>query len=61
MTMTIDIETLVADLEPVRPVSPRGGVLITLVAAAVVVAIVAALFGLRPDVVAGDPHPARRQ
>ena len=55
--MTIDIETLVADLEPVRPVSPRGGVLITLVAAAVVVAIVAALFGLRPDVVAGDPHP----
>jgi len=57
MTMTIDIETLVADLQPVRPVSPRGGVLIALVAAAVVVAVVAATLGLRPDVVAGDPHP----
>ena len=57
MTMTIDIETLVADLQPVRPVSPRGGVLIALVAAAVVIAVVAATLGLRPDVVAGDPHP----
>ncbi|WP_219895301.1 NrsF family protein [Aquisediminimonas profunda] len=57
MTMTIDIDTLVADLQPVRPVSPRGGVLIALVAAAVVVAIVSAAFGLRADVVAGNPHP----
>jgi hypothetical protein len=57
MTMTIDIETLVADLQPVRPVSPRGGVLIALFAAAVVVAIIAAAFGLRTDVVAGNPHP----
>lgn len=57
MTMTIDIETLVADLKPVRPVSPRGGALIAFVGAAVVVGVVAATLGFRPDVVSGDPHP----
>ncbi len=57
MTMTIDIETLVTDLEPVRPVAPRAGVLLAVIAAAVVTAIIAAWLGLRPDIVAGNPHP----
>lgn len=57
MTMTIDIETLVADLQPVRPVAPRAGALLAVVAAAVAAAIVAAWLGLRPDIVAGNPHP----
>ncbi len=57
MTMTIDIETLVADLQPVRPVEPRGGAMLALATAAVAAAIVAASFGLRPDIVAGSPHP----
>ena len=57
MTMTIDIETLVADLQPVRPVDPRGGALLAVAAFAVTGAVVAAFFGLRPDIVAGDPHP----
>ncbi len=55
--MKIDIEALVADLQPVRPVEPRGGMLLTLAAAAVAAAIVAAWLGLRPDIVAGKPHP----
>lgn len=57
MTMTIDIETLVADLQPVRPVEPRAGALLAVVAAAVAAAIVAAWLGVRPDIVAGNPHP----
>jgi hypothetical protein len=57
MTMTIDIETLVTDLEPVRPVAPRAGVLLAVIAAAVATAIIAAWLGLRPDIVAGNPHP----
>ena len=57
MTMTIDIETLVTDLEPVRPVAPRAGVLLAVIAAAVVTAIIAAGLGLRPDIVAGNPQP----
>ena len=55
--MKIDIEALVADLQPVRPVEPRGGMMLTLAAAAVAAAIVAAWLGLRPDIVAGKPHP----
>ena len=55
--MKIDIEALVADLQPVRPVEPRGGILLTLAAAGVAAAIVAAWLGLRPDIVAGKPHP----
>lgn len=57
MKMTIDIETLVADLRPVRPVQPRGGALLALAAAGVAAAIVAAWLGVRPDIVAGRPHP----
>ncbi len=55
--MKVDIEALVADLQPVRPVKPNGGILLVLATAGVVVAIVVAMLGVRPDVVAGKPHP----
>lgn len=55
--MKVDIEALVADLQPVRPVKPNGGILLVMAAAGVVVAIVVAMLGVRPDVVAGQPHP----
>lgn len=55
--MKIDIEALVADLQPVRPVKPNGGVLLVLAVAGVLVAIVIAMLGVRPDIVAGKPHP----
>ena len=57
MTMTIDIETLVADLQPVRPMEPRGGAMLALAATAIAAAVVIAWQGLRPDIVAGHPHP----
>lgn len=57
MKMKTDIDALVADLQPVRPVAPRGGLLIALAAAGVAAAIVAAWMGVRPDIVAGQPHP----
>lgn len=55
--MKTDIDALVADLQPVRPVKPHGGVLIALAVAGVVVAIVIAMLGVRPDIAAGTPHP----
>ena len=57
MKMKTDIDTLVADLQPVRPVEPRGGALLAIAAAAVAAAVVIAWQGLRPDIVAGNPHP----
>lgn len=51
------IDALVADLVPVRRVSPRDGMLITLGLAVVVVTVVTLLFGLRDDIAAGHPAP----
>jgi hypothetical protein len=49
------IDTLVADLMPVRRVSQRDGAVLTLATAALCTIIVAALFGLRADVSAFSP------
>lgn len=51
------IDALVADLAPVRRVSPRDGLAVTLGMAAVAIALVALRFGLRPDILAGHPAP----
>lgn len=55
--MKVDIEALIADLQPVRPVNPSGGILLVMATVVVVVAVIVAMLGMRPDVVAGKPHP----
>ena len=52
-----NIDTLVAELTPVRPVSPRDGFALMAMATIVAVALVAVMFGLRGDVVNGTPEP----
>lgn len=53
----IDIEALVADLTPVRPVAPRDGFALVAVATVIAVLMVAMMFGLRDDVMRGTPNP----
>jgi hypothetical protein len=51
------IDAFVDDLVPVRPVRPRTAVFgVTIVVLAAVV-LIALLFGLRPDLIGGNPHP----
>lgn len=52
-----NIDTLVADLMPVRAVSPRDGYALMAVATAFAVVLVAVMFGLRSDVMSGTPEP----
>ncbi len=52
-----NIDTLVADLKPVRPVSPRDGFALLAMATMMAVALVAFMFGLRDDVMNGTPDP----
>lgn len=52
-----DIEALVADLKPVRPVSQRNGVLAVLAATTFAASMVLGLYGGRADLMAGAPHP----
>jgi hypothetical protein len=52
-----NIDTLVADLTPVAPVKPGTAIFGVLAVVVVAVTLVALLFGLRPDVMAGRPHP----
>ena len=51
------IAELVGDLEPVRPLRFSAGLGFTLAGLAVTLATVVALFGIRPDVMAGDLNP----
>jgi len=51
------INQLVADLRPVRPLRQAGGMAMTVAALLAGMLGVAGLFGLRPDVVAGQPGP----
>lgn len=51
------IDALVADLQPIKPVVPRDGMMITLGLTAVALAIIVARYGLRPDIAAGHPAP----
>lgn len=52
-----NIDTLVADLTPVRPIAPRDAFALMAMATSVAVALVALVFGLRGDVVNGTPDP----
>lgn len=57
MMMEKDIEALVADLRPVRPIRSGNGAAVALAMAGVAVAIVIATVGVRPDVADMRPHP----
>lgn len=54
--MTTVIDRLVEDLEPVRPLSPLLPVAIVIATTAVIAAGVAALLGVRSDLLAGEPQ-----
>jgi hypothetical protein len=51
------IEALVADLAPVRRLRPEHGILLTVAATIVASSAVAMRYGLRADIVAGEPGP----
>ena len=59
MTMKMDfsIDSLVADLTPVARVRPRGALGLVLGTTALAIMWVALRFGIRPDLLAGTPHP----
>ena len=52
-----NIDSLVADLAPVRRVRARDCVTIVLGATALAVLAVLLRYGIRPDIAAGAPHP----
>lgn len=52
-----DVNALVDDLEPVRVIKRRDNLLLVLGATFVSSLIVTSIFGMRPDIVIGDPHP----
>lgn len=47
---SVDIDQLVAELEPVRPLRARAGMAVVTVAVLAMIALTAPVFGLRPDV-----------
>ncbi len=51
------IETLVADLTPVRPVNAKSAAWLVLGALGVAILVVWLVFGLRSDILAGAPQP----
>ena len=51
------IDALVADLTPIRLVSPRDGFALMAMATMIAVALVALMFGIRGDVMDGTPDP----
>lgn len=53
--MNAMLDQLVADLTPVRRVQSRDGWMLAMAVTGVAIAVVAARFGLRPDVMAGNP------
>lgn len=57
MNNSLDIDALAATLTPVRRVRARDGVLTVLGAAALTSLFVVLHYGLRADLVAGEPHP----
>lgn len=50
------IDDLVADLTPVRPMRPAHGIIIVAAMTMLAVLVTALGVGLRPDIMAGDPH-----
>ncbi len=57
MAGQFDIDALVANLTPVRRVSPRFGVALVLATAAFAAAAVLGTYGPRSDLAQGSPHP----
>lgn len=57
MTMKADIDSLVADLKPVRPIRPATGTALAVAATLLAVAIVALVLGFRPDIMRLRPLP----
>ena len=57
MSTRIDIDALVADLKPVRRVRPIEGLALVGGALALVALAVILYYGVRPDILAGAPHP----
>lgn len=52
-----DISMLVDDLAPVRVIRRRDNLLLTLAATAVASLAIVSIYGIRHDIVTGDPHP----
>lgn len=50
------IDSLVAELEPVRPMRPSAGIVRAGLAAAATLAVLVATVGLRPDIMQGELH-----
>jgi hypothetical protein len=57
MKQGFDIAQLVDELEPVQPLGLKRALLLPGLLLAAAVAAIAATKGLRPDLMAGDPHP----
>ena len=53
--MNAMLDELVADLTPVRRVQPRDGWMLAATVTAVAIAVVASRYGLRSDIMAGEP------
>lgn len=51
------IDGLVADLQPVRPLTLKRGLVIASGSAALAVGVLAQFFGIRPDLIAANPNP----
>ena len=57
MSVSMTIDALVADLKPVKPISPRHGASVTLAATMLALIGVFAIYGFRPDILAIVPDP----
>lgn len=57
MKQGFDIDSLVAELEPVKPLDWRRGMIAPLLLLALAVATIVYLNGMRADLIAGAPHP----
>ena len=57
MTQAFNIASLVDDLEPVRPMSLRHAVVAPAMLLGVAMAVILSVKGMRPDLLAGSPHP----
>ena len=51
------IDGLVVDLQPVRPLTLKRGILIASGSAALAVGVMVQFFGIRPDLIAANPNP----
>lgn len=57
MPQPFDIQSLVDDLEPVRPAAPRRSMVLPIAVMLGALAFVVWRLGMRPDVMAGEPDP----